>query len=185
MRGPLVALLACIAAATSAAAEPSFPYKACVTADDVYVRSGPGDNYYPTDKLKAGTEVEIYRHDPGGWYAIRPPKGSFSWVSSRHLQFEANNLATVTDERIAARVGSRISDTRDVIQVRLHKGETVEVLESRRDRKRAARRTATTRRPGARLHRRRASSAGSPAALSTRNTTATACGEPPSVKPSI
>jgi hypothetical protein len=115
------------------AAEQAFPYKAYVTADDVYVRSGPGDNYYPTDKLKAGTEVEVYRHDPGGWFAIRPPKDSFSWVSSRHLQLDGNNLATVTDERVAARVGSRMSDTRDVIQVRLHKGETVEVLEPRRN----------------------------------------------------
>ncbi len=138
MRGSL-ALLACtIMAATCtayarSAAEQAFPYKAYVTADDVYVRSGPGDNYYPTDKLKVGTEVEVYRHDPGGWFAIRPPKDSFSWVSSRHLQLDGNNLATVTDERVAARVGSRMSDTRDVIQVRLHKGETVEVLEPRRN----------------------------------------------------
>ncbi len=103
MRGPLIALLACITAAAgtvcSWSAEPAFPYKAYVTADDVYVRSGPGENYYPTDQLKAGTEVEVYRHDPGGWYAIRPPKDSFSWVSSRHLQLDGNNLATVTDER--------------------------------------------------------------------------------------
>ena len=141
MRGPLVALLACIAAAATgtacSAAEPTFPYKAYITADDVYVRSGPGENYYPTDKLKAGTEVEVYRHDPGGWFAIRPPKDSFSWVSSRHLQLDGGNLATVTDERVAARVGSRMSDTRDVIQVRLHKGEVVEVLERAATGKRA------------------------------------------------
>jgi hypothetical protein len=134
MRGPLVALLACIATAATAAAEQAFPYKAYIAADDVYARSGPGDNYYPTDKLKAGTEVEVYRHDPGGWFAIRPPKDSFSWVSSRHLQLDGNNLATVTDEHVAARVGSRMSDARDVIQVRLHKGEAVEVLEPRRNR---------------------------------------------------
>jgi len=133
MRGPLAAFLACIAMAATAAAESTFPYRAYITADDVYVRSGPGDNYYPTDKLKAGTEVEVYRHDPGGWFAIRPPKDSFSWVSSRHLQLDGKNLATVTDERVAARVGSRMSDTRDVIQVRLHKGEIVEVLEPRRN----------------------------------------------------
>jgi hypothetical protein len=138
MRGPLVALLACIATAAAGSAyswsaEPAFPYKAYITAEDVYVRSGPGENYYPTDKLKAGTEVEVYRHDPGGWFAIRPPKDSFSWVSSRHLELAGNNLATVTDERVAARVGSRMNDTRDVIQVRLHKGEVVEVLEPRRN----------------------------------------------------
>ncbi|MEI8374564.1 MAG: SH3 domain-containing protein [Planctomycetota bacterium] len=130
MRGPLVALLICIATATRAA-EPTFPNKAYITADDIEVRSGPGENYYATDKLKAGAEVEVYRHDPGGWYAIRPPKESFSWVSSRHLQLDGNNVATVTDDRVAARVGSHLNDTRDVIQVRLHKGEVVEVLEPR------------------------------------------------------
>jgi hypothetical protein len=119
--------------ATSAAAEPTFPYRAFITTDDVYIRSGPGENYYPTDKLKAGTEVEVYRHDPGGWFAIRPPKDSFSWVSSRHLQLDGKSLATVTDDRVAARVGSRMNDTRDVIQVRLHKGEVVEVIEPRRN----------------------------------------------------
>ena len=133
MRGPLFAIFTSLVMAAGAAAEPTYPYKAFVTADDVYIRSGPGDNYYPTDKLKAGTEVEVYRHDPGGWFAIRPPKDSFSWVSSRHLQLDGKNLATVTDERVAARVGSRMSDTRDVIQVRLHKGEVVELLEPRRN----------------------------------------------------
>ena len=129
MREPFAALLICAALSVPAAAEQTFPYTAYVTADDVFVRSGPGENYYATDKLKAGTPVEVYRHDPGGWYAIRPPKDSFSWVSSRHLQLDGKNLATVTDERVASRVGSRLSDVRDIIQVRLHKGETVEVLE--------------------------------------------------------
>jgi uncharacterized protein YraI len=131
MREPFIALLICAALAVPAAAQQTFPYTAYVTSDDVFVRSGPGENYYATDKLKAGTPVEVYRHDPGGWYAIRPPKDSFSWVSSRHLQLDQKNLATVTDERVASRVGSRLSDVRDIIQVRLHKGETVEILEPR------------------------------------------------------
>ena len=38
----------------------------------------------------------------------------------------------VTEEGASARVGSRFSDIRDVEQVRLHKGEVVEVLESPR-----------------------------------------------------
>ena len=45
-----------------------------------------------------------------------------------------DGLATVTDDRVAARVGSRLSDIRDVIQVRLHRGEVVEVLDARTDR---------------------------------------------------
>ena len=135
MRLPLAALacsLLCAAAATAAAA-PNFPYTAYVTAENVYVRSGPGDNYYPTEKLKAGDKVEVYRHDPGGWLAIRPVPGSFSWVAGRYLQLGNKNIATVTEDRVAARVGSRFSDVRDCVQVRLHRGEAVEVLDAPRD----------------------------------------------------
>lgn len=114
--------------AATAHAEQSFPYKAYVVNDEVYVRSGPGKNYYPTSKLKSGQEVEIHRHDPGGWYAIRPPEGSFAWVSGRYLQKKEKGLAVVTGDRVAARVGSELSDIRDVIQVRLERGEMVEIL---------------------------------------------------------
>jgi len=80
---PLLARFACWSlflgvAAGPAWAEPQFPYKAAVTADDVNVRSGPGQNYYPTETLRRGQVVEGYRHDPGGWRAIRPTDGSFT-----------------------------------------------------------------------------------------------------------
>jgi uncharacterized protein YraI len=127
----LLIFTATFAAAADTAA--TFPYKAAVTADDVYVRSGPGENYYPTEKLKTGDQVEVYRHDPGGWCAIRPVPGSFSWVSGRHLQLGSGRVATVTEDRVAARVGSRFSDIREVIQVRLHRGERVEVLDAKRN----------------------------------------------------
>lgn len=129
-----VCVFCCALIASPACGEPAFPYKAFVNSDDVYIRSGPGQSYYPTDKLKAGQEVEVYRHDPGGWYAIRPPEGSFSWVSDRFLKPGAEGLAVVTDDRVAARVGSRFSNIRDVIQVRLHKAEVVEVMEAKRSR---------------------------------------------------
>ncbi len=121
--------LGLLGAALAAADEPAFPYTAYVTANDVYVRSGPGQTYYPTDKLKEGQAVEVYRHDPGGWYAVRPVEGSFSWVSGRFLTQGEDNLAVVSEERVAARVGSRFSDIREVTQVRLHKGEVVELLD--------------------------------------------------------
>jgi len=116
--------------AVSVGGQQNFPYKAYVIDNDVYYRSGPGKNYYPTGKLQAGDQVEVYRHDPGGWYAIRPPEGSFSWVSGRYLKLDGDGLAEVTGDRVAARVGSQFSDIRDVIAVRLHRGEVVEVLDS-------------------------------------------------------
>ncbi|HBO44646.1 MAG TPA: hypothetical protein DD670_12085 [Planctomycetaceae bacterium] len=131
MRLPFHAVLIALVFATLPAwGETTFPYKAYVTAQDVYIRSGPGTDYYPTDKLAEGQAVEVYRHDPGGWCAIRPPKGSFTWVSSRYLEPAGNGLAKVTNPRIAARVGSRFSPVRDIIQVRLNQDELVEVLES-------------------------------------------------------
>ena len=131
MRTLAFMFLCCSALLPSAAAgQPAFPYKASAVSDNVYVRSGPGQSYYATDKLKRGQQVEVYRHDPGGWCAIRPVDGSFTWVSGRFLKPTKRNLAIVTEEGVAARVGSRFSDTRDVIQVRLHKGEVVEILES-------------------------------------------------------
>jgi len=121
----LTLLLTCCASRCLAV---EFPYEAYINSADVYVRSGPGRDYYPTDKLQKGEKVEIYRHDPGGWYAIRPPRRSFSWVSSRHLDAVGNDLAMSNTERAVARVGSAFSDVRDVIQVRLEKGEKVELL---------------------------------------------------------
>ena len=99
---PLVAVLLCwhVLLISAARGDVTFPYKATVASEDVYVRSGPGQNYYPTEKLKRGQQVEVYRHDPGGWCAIRPVEGSFTWVSGRFLKPTGNHLAVVTEEGV-------------------------------------------------------------------------------------
>lgn len=129
MRWPLLALAAVLAVPTAVgAAAPEFPYSAYVASDGVTLRSGPGSNFYPCDRLAAGAAVEVYRHDPGGWCAIRPPDGSFSWVAGRYLRLTEPGLAVVEQARVPARVGTRFSSVRDVILVRLDAGETVEVV---------------------------------------------------------
>src|SRR6476619_2840895 len=72
---------ACVDEATAE----SSPYKARVIAAGAPVHSGPGENYYPTDTLSEGDTIEVYREKPGGWLAIRPPMGSYSWVAERDL----------------------------------------------------------------------------------------------------
>jgi hypothetical protein len=127
-----IAFVGALLLAGVAQAADEFPYVAYVNADEVNVRSGPGDNYYPVMKLNRGDRLEVYRHDPGGWYAIRPPQGSYSWVLGEFIKPGDDNLGVVVGERVVARVGSTFSDVRDVIQVRLDRGETVEILEAKR-----------------------------------------------------
>lgn len=116
------------AALPASAAEVSFPYTAYANAQNVQVRSGPGENYYATAALPQGAAVEVYRHDPGGWYAIRPPQDSFSWVQAEDVVPSNDRLVVVDRPRVPARVGSQLNDQRDVIQVHLERGEQLEVL---------------------------------------------------------
>src|SRR5688500_1613494 len=73
-----------------------FPYVAYVIEADTYVRSGPGNQHYPTGQLPAGYAVEVYRHDDGGWCAIRPPEGSFSLAPAHQLRILDSRTAEVT-----------------------------------------------------------------------------------------
>src|SRR5215469_4050399 len=125
-----LAIVACVVLCAARTSAEQFPYTAYVNAHDVYIRSGPGEKYYPVAKLDRGLQVEVYRHDPGGWYAIRPPTECFSWVAAEFVEPRQGNIGVVTGDRVVARVGSSFSDTRDVIQVRLDRGEEVEILEA-------------------------------------------------------
>ncbi len=127
LRNPAIVLL-CALACAARAAERATPYRAYVQVDEAYVRSGPGEGFYPTEKLRFGREVEVYRCDASGWCAIRPLEESFSWVAGWDLQLGDDGLAEIAADRVAARVGSQFSDLRDVVQVRLKRGELVEVL---------------------------------------------------------
>lgn len=123
-----LAIVGCVVCCASARAE-QFPYTAYVNARHTYLRSGPGENYYAVAELARGQQVEIYRHDPGGWYAVKPPPECFSWVSADFIE-PRGKIGVVTGDRVVARVGSTFSDTRDVIQVRLDRGEEVEIIEA-------------------------------------------------------
>jgi hypothetical protein len=106
----------------------SLPYQARVIAGGASVYSGPGDNFYPTDTLAQGDTVEVYREKPGGWLAIRPPLGSYSWIAERDLIIKDGGLAEVVKDDVASRIGSRLGEQHNAAQIRLKKGEGVEVL---------------------------------------------------------
>jgi hypothetical protein len=61
---------------------------ASILLPEVEVRSGPSKNFFPTSKLYRGDQVQIVREskDAPGWYEIKPPAGSFSWINSKHVK---------------------------------------------------------------------------------------------------
>ena len=122
------ALFALALIPTLAQAEQQFSYVAYVSQDGTYVRSGPGQRYYPTGQVPQGYAVEVYRHDQSGWCAIRPTEDSFSWVSAHEVRRINDQIAEVTVKQTVARVGSTLSPMRSAVQVMLPRGERVAVL---------------------------------------------------------
>lgn len=110
-----------------------FPYEG-VTTTKVRVRSGPTEAHYATDILKPDTPVTVVRDELGGWLAIEPPEGSFSWIcagdgdkvyvreiNSTEGELVANNvqvrIGTIQDERL-----------RECSQISLKRGDRIHIL---------------------------------------------------------
>lgn len=61
------------------------PFIAEMTSDDVYVRSGPGTNYYYCGKLKKFDKVKVVG-SKFSWWQIVPPGGSYCWISKQYVE---------------------------------------------------------------------------------------------------
>ena len=124
-------LISALTAQFAAAQIKSFPYDAKVVVDEVFVRCGAGDSYYPTQKLPRETVVTVHRHDPGGWYMIDPPPGSFSWIPERYVKRVNEAEGEVAEESVIAFVGSEFGDEASVFQRRLKTGEKISIIGQR------------------------------------------------------
>jgi hypothetical protein len=124
------AALAVVLSALSLQAD-EFPYSAFVAAADVPVRSGPGEQFYPVLTMARGDAVEVWRHESGGWCAVRPPEGSFSWISADFVRAIDDRRGIVVGDQVNVRIGSKFSDVRDAIQVQAAEGEELTLIEAR------------------------------------------------------
>lgn len=106
----------------------NFPYKAVIVKDDVLVRSGGGDDYYPTMRLQRDAVVTVHRQDPGGWLAISPPEGSYSWIPARYVNREDGENGTVIEDDIIVFVGSEFGEESSVWQRKMMNGMQVKIL---------------------------------------------------------
>lgn len=126
---------ALVAAAPAAAGDPvrSFPYDAEVRTGEVEVRSGPGQRYHVTSMLREHDRVTVHRHDPGGWYMIAPPAGSFSWIDAALVRRTGESAGVVelpADSSVTAvvHIGSEFSSELSAYGRELASGDAVKVL---------------------------------------------------------
>lgn len=109
----------------------SFPYTAEITGNDVYVRSGPGTNFYHCGKLNAGEKVKVIDKQ-FSWSRIVPPANSFSWISMQYVKVDPANqtVGTVTGDNVRVYAGSDFVKPlySTTLQGKLSKGEKVKLL---------------------------------------------------------
>ncbi len=110
---------------------PSFPYVAEITGDDVYIRSGPGTNFYQCGKLNKGDRVKVLGKQ-FSWSRIVPPAGSFSWISMQYVKadMDDSSTGTVTGDNVRVYAGSDYVKPlySTSLQGKLNKGDKVKLL---------------------------------------------------------
>ena len=136
-----ILVITCAAVAAAGEQPGPFPATVRVIADHTYLRAGPGDDFYPTERLVAGTAVEVWAVDPSGYVALRPVDGSFSWLRACDVdavsvigdpptgQASGRGVGVIVTDGAVSRVGSQLNDLRHVAHVSLEAGERVQVID--------------------------------------------------------
>ena len=128
-------ILGCLAAlvvtssVTAQSSSIEFPYQALVSKDNALVRSGPGKVHYGTQKLPAGQVVEVYRHDPDGWCAIRPVEGSFCIIPESTVEIIGEGVGEIKLAGTTPFVGTKLGSVEKPLwQVKLREKEKVALI---------------------------------------------------------
>ncbi|MGE3805491.1 MAG: SH3 domain-containing protein [Gemmataceae bacterium] len=113
------------------------PYEATVTVPEVEVRCGPSSDpkMYPTSKLRQGDKVTVLKEEEGGWLAIKPPPGSFSWINTRFLELNTGQTTgRVLGDDVPVRIGSELRNEPPTVEARnrLKRGAQVVVLDTKK-----------------------------------------------------
>ncbi len=101
-----------------------------VTGDNVYVRAGASQNYYPVTKLNKGDLVQVHGDLFGLWYRISPPKGVFSYVSKDYVNVtEDGSEGEINGNRVRVRAASPAGPEDSYrIQTKLNRGDKVKII---------------------------------------------------------
>jgi uncharacterized protein YgiM (DUF1202 family) len=115
---------------------PAFPFLAEITGDDVYVRSGPGTQYYNCGKARKDDKVKVVGNK-FSWLQIVAPAGSYSWISKQYVQIDPQNKTSATVIGDAVRVYAGSDEVQPMhstsMQVRLDKGDKITIVGEEKD----------------------------------------------------
>ena len=115
---------------------PAFPFLAEITGDDVYVRSGPGTQYYNCGKARKNDKVKVVGNK-FSWLQIVAPAGSYSWISKQYVQIDPKNNTSGTVIGEAVRVYAGSDEVQPMhstsMQVKLNKGDKVTIVGEEKD----------------------------------------------------
>ena len=99
-----------------------------INVDSVYVQSGPGEGYYPTQQLPKSAAVTVVgiKFD---WLKILPPEGSYSYVGSVFVdRVGDSNVGKINRNDVNIRAGSTVNAMKTTVQTRLNAGDEVEII---------------------------------------------------------
>ena len=124
-----LAVLVVTSNATAQSSSIEFPYQALVSKDNALVRSGPGKVHYGTQKLPAGQVVEVYRHDPDGWCAIRPVDGSFCIIPESTVEVIGEGVGQIKLAGTTPFIGTKLGSVEKPLwQVKLREKEKIALI---------------------------------------------------------
>ena len=78
-----------------------------VTGNNVQIRSDAGTNFYACGSLNRGDRVQVVKAQ-GGWSAILPPPGCYSWIAVQYVSVSVQNPAegVITGNNVPVYAGS-------------------------------------------------------------------------------
>jgi uncharacterized protein YgiM (DUF1202 family) len=109
-------------------ANSKFQIDGVINADSVYVRSGPGEGYYPTQELTRNARITVVgiKFD---WLKILPPDGSFSYVGAVFVDRNGDGtVGKINRNDVNVRAGSAVNAMKTTVQTRLNAGDEVEII---------------------------------------------------------
>ncbi len=125
---PVAGALAQDAVPQPTVANSKYQIDGVVNVDSVYVRSGPGEGYYPTQTLAKGTAVTVVgiKFD---WLKIVPPANSYSYVGAVLVDQSPNGTTgKINSNNVNVRAGSLVNAMKTTVQTRLNSGDQVEII---------------------------------------------------------